>query len=117
MSALYLILHTVDTFLVFFRAYRDEKGLLVYSLAKIRRNYIRSGWFFLNLLASFPGTLLSYLVSLKYTDEQLDDLVQNSDALRMVLFLFEMFKLLRLVRFKKLVTQSSIISRVSILSC
>ena len=57
------------------------------------------------------------MVSLKYTDEQLDDLVQNSDALRMVLFLFEMFKLLRLVRFKKLVTQSSIISRVSILSC
>ena len=47
----------VDTFLAFFRAYRDANGRLVYSLKSIRRNYIRSGWFFVNLLASIPSSV------------------------------------------------------------
>jgi hypothetical protein len=102
----------VDTFLAFFRAYRDEKGILIYSLATIRKQYIRSGWFFLNLIACFPGTIIGFIVTKSLTDEQVEAMMEGSPTVHRVLFIFEMFKLLRLVRFKKLITQSLIISRL-----
>ena len=37
-------LYIVDTFMRFFRAFRDKNGRIVYSLKAIRRSYIRSGW-------------------------------------------------------------------------
>lgn len=33
----------VDTFMVFFRAFHDDNGMLVFSLRTIARKYIRSG--------------------------------------------------------------------------
>ncbi|KAL7463132.1 hypothetical protein ACHAXS_003513 [Conticribra weissflogii] len=47
----------VDTFMNFFRAYRGSDGKLIFSLPAIRRSYIRSGWFFINLMAAFPSTV------------------------------------------------------------
>jgi hypothetical protein len=96
----------VDTFMVFFRAYRDENGQLIFSLRTIARRYIRSGWFFVNLLASFPTTTLLYA---KYyrNDEQL-----TGDRL----FAVEVFKLLRIVRLnariKKLLNSSETVSKI-----
>ena len=101
---------TVDTFLAFFRAYRDQKGYLIYSLAKIRKNYIRSGWFFMNLLACVPGTGISHAMSIEIDTSDLDAQLGNSAVT--AFFIFEVFKLLRLARFGKLVNQSSIITRL-----
>jgi hypothetical protein len=81
----------VDTFLQFFRAYRDENGCLVYSLTSIRRNYIRSGFFFFNLIAAMPTTLLAYF------GNSLDD---------KIIFLLDLFKVLRLVGARKLLKKS-----------
>ena len=80
----------------------------MYSLRKIRWEYIRSGWFFLNLLASIPGTFLAYIASLILTDEKKEELFGASQWF----FLLEMFKLFRLLRFNKLLSQSAIVSRV-----
>ena len=56
---------------------------------------------------------MSFILSVTLTDEQIYNLAQNSDAARTILFLFEMFKLLRLGRIKKLIAQSQITSRLS----
>lgn len=63
-------------------------------------------------MASFPGSLISFIVYSTLTEEQIYSLSLNSGAARTVLLVFEMFKLLRLVRFKKLISQSEIISRL-----
>jgi ABC-type multidrug transport system fused ATPase/permease subunit len=86
-------------------------------LQRIRQNYIRSGWFFINLLACIPGTLISELKFDKYnkthseqiSEEQMDDAVKSRASL---FFLLELFKLCRLARFKKLINQSQFISRL-----
>lgn len=102
MNAIFLI----DTFMVFFRAYRDENGVLIFSLRTIARRYIRSGWFFLNLLASFPTT------SILYAKLHQNDMTVTGDSL----FIFEFFKLLRLVRInariKKLLNTSETIAKM-----
>eukprot|EP00804_Cyclotella_cryptica_P028403 CCRYP_014196-RB/>CCRYP_014196-RB protein AED:0.13 eAED:0.13 QI:84/0.75/0.8/1/0.75/0.8/5/40/548 len=91
-------------------AYRDENGYIIYSLAKIRKNYIRSGWFFMNLLACIPGTGISHALSRGLDTQDLDAELGNSAVT--AFFIFEVFKLLRLARFGKLVNQSSIITRL-----
>lgn len=90
-----------DAFLQFFRAYRDDSGTLVFSLVAIRKNYIRSGWFFMNLLASFPTAM--FLAAVVDDADPLD-----SDLFR-GLWVFELFKLLRLMRVKKLMATSQVI--------
>lgn len=56
-------------------AYRDKNGKLVYSLRSIRREYIRSGWFFINLLASLPAS-----VSIVYHKVSTDTLFKCSQS-------------------------------------
>lgn len=90
-----------DAFLQFSRAYRDDSGTLVFSLVAIRKNYIRSGWFFMNLLASFPTAM--FLAAVVDDADPLD-----SDLFR-GLWVFELFKLLRLMRVKKLMATSQVI--------
>ena len=94
----------IDTFICFFRAYRDEKGLLVFSLRSIALNYIRSGWFFINLLAAFPTTAIDY------------SNYKNADPTSgSTLFIFELFKLLRLLRINVKIKQtlrSEVISKI-----
>lgn len=90
-----------DAFLQFSRAYRDDSGTLVFSLVAIRKNYIRSGWFFMNLLASFPTAM--FLAAVVDDADPLD-----SDLFR-GLWVFELFKLLRLMRVKKLMATSPVI--------
>ena len=72
-----------DAFLQFSRAYRDDSGTLVFSLVAIRKNYIRSGWFFMNLLASFPTAM--FLAAVVDDADPLD-----SDLFR-GLWVFELF--------------------------
>ena len=85
----------IDTFICFFRAYRDEKGLLVFSLRSIALNYIRSGWFFINLLASFPTTAIDY-----------SNYKQADPSSGSTFFIFELFKLLRLLRINVKIKQT-----------
>jgi hypothetical protein len=96
----------IDTFLIFLRAYRDENGLLIFSLRTIARQYIRSGWFFINLLASFPTT------TILYTNYHRNGQNVTGNAL----FVMELFKLLRLVRInakiKKLLSTSETIAKI-----
>jgi len=96
----------IDTFMVFFRAYRDDNGVLIFSLRTIARRYIRSGWFFVNLLASFPTT------SILYAKYRQNDMTVTGDTL----FILEMFKLLRLVRInvriKKLLNTSETVAKM-----
>ena len=58
---LYLSFHlSVDTILLFFRAYYNEDGVIVYELRRIARNYVFSGRFFVHLLASAPLQVRTY---------------------------------------------------------
>ena len=95
-----------DTFICFFRAYRDDDGVLVMSLRTIARRYVRSGWFFVNLLASFPTTSILYARFHQNGEQVTGD----------TLFIFELFKLLRLVRInakiKKLLNTSETIAKM-----
>lgn len=65
----------------------------------------------MNLLASIPGTFIAYIASLVLSDEKMEELAGTTSVAQW-LFLLEMFKLFRLVRFNKLLKQSAIISRV-----
>jgi hypothetical protein len=104
-------LYEVDTFLAFFRAYRDERGIFIYSLSRIRKNYIKSGWFFLNLLACIPGSLISHLRLQGFKSTAMDEDLRDFNGVAMF-FLFELLKLLRLLRFRKLLEQSMFVNRI-----
>ena len=94
------VVYVVDTFLAFFRAYRDDNGILIYSLSRIRKNYIASGWFIANLLACIPGTIVTWSqMPSEWDDSAMDAQLQENTSL---FFLFEGFKLLRLIRFNRL---------------
>lgn len=97
----------VDTFLAFFRAYRDANGRLVYSLKSIRRNYIRSGWFFVNILASIPSSGFIYAESNSDSNREETEENAETDSLNLF-FLLELFKLLRLLRIKKVMQRSEV---------
>mmetsp|Transcript_20538 Transcript_20538/g.44575 ORF Transcript_20538/g.44575 Transcript_20538/m.44575 type:complete len:568 (-) Transcript_20538:1001-2704(-) len=100
----------VDTFLSFFRAYRDKNGRIVYSLKSIRRHYIRSGWFFINILASLPASSFVYAEARAAIDSGATEPLDNG-KLRFY-FILELFKLLRLVRIKKLMYTSEVMSSI-----
>ena len=60
-SSLFFISFIVDTILLFFRAYYNEDGVIVYELRRIARNYVFSGRFFFHLLASAPLQVRTYI--------------------------------------------------------
>ncbi|KAL3817490.1 hypothetical protein ACHAXA_007080 [Cyclostephanos tholiformis] len=97
----------VDIFLPFFRAYRDKNGRLVLNLKQIRRRYIRSGWFFLNLLSSLPGSTMGYPEAQKRlkAGETVHDEAQS-------LFYLDIFKILRLVRIRQMMGNSNVLNGV-----
>ena len=102
------ILHKVDTFLQFFRAYYDSRGYLVYNLSTIRKAYIRSGWFFFNLLSSIPTSLLVWLHAATDPAElTLEE--EGSSPWDHALMILDLFKLLRLFRLKRLMSTSSVV--------
>mmetsp|Transcript_5639 Transcript_5639/g.14109 ORF Transcript_5639/g.14109 Transcript_5639/m.14109 type:complete len:550 (-) Transcript_5639:868-2517(-) len=100
----------VDTFLSFFRAYRDKNGRLVYRLKTIGRNYIRSGWFFVNVLASIPTSAFMYANGRQRAPTEETESLGDPD-LRVYLYI-EAFKLLRLARIKKLMNTSEMMSSI-----
>ena len=100
----------IDTFLSFFRAYRDEHGRMVFSLRSIRRHYIRSGWFFVNLLASIPASSLVYGAAKEAMDTGDTQPLDNPNM--RLYFILELFKLLRLLRIKKIMKSSYIMKRL-----
>ncbi|KAL7513771.1 hypothetical protein ACHAXN_013220 [Cyclotella atomus] len=96
----------VDTFLQFFRAYYDKKGYLIYNLSTIRKTYIRSGWFFINLLSSIPTSLLVWAAA---GIEDQDDFNEDFTGWDRALMVLDVFKLLRLFRLKRLMKTSSVV--------
>ncbi|KAL7535358.1 hypothetical protein ACHAXR_006440 [Thalassiosira sp. AJA248-18] len=99
----------VDTFLAFFRAYRDKNGRIVFNLKTIAKQYIKSGWFFINLLASLPTSSIVYYDARKHLRSGNFEALDN-DNTRLYFFL-EFFKLLRLFRIKKIMYTSELMSR------
>jgi len=104
-------LFLVDTILAFFRAYRDKNGRIVYSLKTIGRRYIRSGWFFVNLLASLPASSLIYREAREQIKKGTEGETFDPPNLR-IYFVLELFKLLRLVRIKKIMQTSEVMSSI-----
>ena len=85
----------VDYVLVFFRAYRDEKGVIIFYRKAIAIRYFTSGWFFINLLACFPSSTITYGVYRRtYSMTGIHD-----EAARFVYFL-NIFKMFRLIGMK-----------------
>ena len=109
------VVYVVDTFLAFFRAYRDDNGTLIYSLSRIRKNYIASGWFIANLLACIPGTIVTWSqMPSEWDDSAMDAQLQENTSL---FFLFEGFKLLRLIRFNRLCETSPFMKDIWWVKC
>ena len=69
------VVSTADSILVFFRAYRDKDGRIIFSHRSIALRYIKSGWFFVNLLASTPTVLILYI---DYKQEYLVESLHSS---------------------------------------
>lgn len=95
----------VDTFLPFFRSYPDKNGRLVFSLKRIMRHYIRSGLFFLNLLASMPVTSIIHWGANVENNSYYDNEWQSFGFL-------SLFKLLRIIRIKKMMANSYVLNNV-----
>ena len=103
------VVSTADSILVFFRAYRDKDGRIIFSHRSIALRYIKSGWFFVNLLASTPTVLILYI---DYKQEYLVESLHSS-GVRFYFFL-GLFKLFRLYglngRIKHLMDTSEFVS-------
>jgi hypothetical protein len=80
-------------------------------LKRIRVHYIKSGWFFINLLACIPGTIISQGKVPEFDEATMDASLQDRGGAG-VFFLFEMFKLFRLLRFKRLLNESLLVKQV-----
>ncbi len=103
------VIYIMDTFILFFRAYYDDEGILVYELKKIARNYGCSRQFLLNLISCFPTEAVLY---------GLDRLIfrVNPDEVDESLLLFtltDLVKLLRIARVRSLAKSSTYILRLS----
>mmetsp|Transcript_20730 Transcript_20730/g.46032 ORF Transcript_20730/g.46032 Transcript_20730/m.46032 type:complete len:584 (-) Transcript_20730:831-2582(-) len=91
-----------DVWLTFFRAFKDKDGKLVYSLKSIRRAYFRSGWFFVNILACTPTTIIMYANGQRLINNVgMDALADHNFRLSMLLNLFKLFRLARINRVMK----------------
>lgn len=93
-------LFIIDYALVFFRAYRDEKGVIIFSRKAIAIRYFTSGWFFINLFACFPAAAIMYRKYHRtYSMTGIHD-----EATRFVYFL-NIFKMFRLIGMKGRIIQ------------
>jgi len=95
----------VDNFIYFVRAYRDEKGIMILSLHKIRRNYLRT-YCVPNFLSTLPTTLIYYVVSQK-NNEDYEDL--KSIHRTILAIILPMLKFLRFIRLPSLITSSQFV--------
>mmetsp|Transcript_6129 Transcript_6129/g.7413 ORF Transcript_6129/g.7413 Transcript_6129/m.7413 type:complete len:564 (+) Transcript_6129:936-2627(+) len=82
----------VDTFMNFFKAYRNPRGILVFDLKKIRRHYLR-GWFLVDALGCVPADLIVLLAS-------------NDGEDLNFLKVFELFRLFRISRATRIINNS-----------
>ena len=99
----------VDTFLYFWRAYRDKEGRLVFNLRRIRRRYLKT-YFIPNLLSNFPATLIFYCVVTYRIRYQLGNDEVDSYTI-LLIKLMDFFKLFRFVRVKAIMETSTVITR------
>ena len=82
----------------------------MFSLRSIALRYIKSGWFFINLLASFPTSLVAYYVygGVTVLDEGIHD---RNLRLLFMLNLLKMFRLIGIKgRIRRLVDASTFVS-------
>jgi hypothetical protein len=95
-----------DTFLYFWRAYRDQEGRLVFNLRRIRRRYLKT-YFFLNVLGCFPATLIFYFVVKS-------NLKKNGVHGHTVVLikLLDLLKLFRFIRVNTILKASSVITQL-----
>jgi hypothetical protein len=95
-----------DTFLYFWRAYRDEEGRAVFNLRRIRRHYLKT-YFIPNLLGNFPSTLIFYFaVTLNVKNGE------DEGNLLVIIKLLDLCKLFRFVRVKAVFQTTSVITQV-----
>jgi len=101
-----------DTFLYFFRAYRDERGLLVFRPEKIRNKYCRT-WFFPNLLSVLPSTVTFYVLGNLLLNST-TSFQEASDSNNFVVFLrfIDLFKLMRFGRVSTIMGSSDAVTAV-----
>ena len=75
-------------------------------------NYIKSGWFLINLLACIPATaIVHYSRYQEFNTDTMEQALSESNG-EATFFLIELFKLLRLLRLKGLLHQSVISKRI-----
>jgi len=105
----------VDTFLHFFRAYREDSGRMVIDPKSIRKNYLR-GLFFPNLLSNLPTTIAFYVYGqqrLLATDGKIPPFFSvDSSPLFVFLRLSDILKLLRLRRASRLLATSEYVKEL-----
>lgn len=108
------IFFIADTVLGFFRAYRDKNERIVYSLATIRRKYIKSGWFLINFLAAIPAqSIIQWMAMSQFQDEDGNyDHKAYWDKRQKWYYVLEALKLLRLLRIRKIMKSSEVISEI-----
>ena len=106
------MIFVVDTFLPFFRAYRDENGLLVFDPRKIRKRYLK-GLFVPNLLSILPFTIAFYGVGTRILEEYPNISSQAQTFLIIVKF-GELLKLIRLVRVRPILQSSEVVTNFSL---
>eukprot|EP00934_Nitzschia_sp_Nitz4_P004066 Nitzschia sp. Nitz4//scaffold185_size43419//2298//4187//NITZ4_007292-RA/size43419-processed-gene-0.78-mRNA-1//-1//CDS//3329539682//4056//frame0 len=104
----------IDTFLPFFRAFRDHRGRMVIDPPAISREYLRS-YFWPNLLSNLPTTvvyfwygreaLMDVTLDLRFFSEEFRPLVS-------ILKLSDLLKLLRLGRARRLLSRSDLVRQI-----
>ena len=99
------LIYIIDAFMLFFRAYYDEEGMLVYELKKIARNYGCSRQFILNFISCFPTQAVLYGLDRSVFNTDPD--VTNESFL--LFTLIDLIKLLRLTRVSSLTKSSTYI--------
>lgn len=99
----------IDTFLYFFRAYREPKsGKYNFSLQSIRHRYLRT-YFIPNLISMFPSTILFYAYATQVRNGEVDE----DDVNRLIFIkLFDLLKLIRFVRVKAIMASSNVIRNI-----
>jgi hypothetical protein len=100
----------IDTFLHFFRAYRDTSGRMVIDPKTIRRNYLKS-LFIPNLLSNLPTTILFFCYGRTRLLSDPNNIVLNDGTTNLVQLLkvCDVLKLLRLRRAQNLLKTSEFV--------
>ena len=94
----------IDNFIYFFRAYRNENGVLILDLKKIRRNYLRT-YCIPNFLSTTPTTLIFYLCHLDYAQLK----TEHSSLINLLVWLLPLCKVLRFIRIPALLRSSQFV--------